>query len=60
MFGDVALVVGGHGGNELMRIGDGDGFLAGGGGVGNEVIGLGFEYEAEEGEVMGLFFYLIK
>ena len=34
--------------------------FAGGGGLGNEVIGLGFEYEAEEGEVMGLFFYLIK
>nr|KYP67774.1 Reticulocyte-binding protein 2 isogeny a [Cajanus cajan] len=46
VFGDVALVVGGHGGNELMGIGDGDGdvdgdrdgdhgdgFLAGGGGM---------------------------
>ncbi|QCD83342.1 reticulocyte-binding protein [Vigna unguiculata] len=84
VFGDVALVVGGHGGNELMAIEDGDhvdrhgdhgdGFLAGGGGmdmvefgqmghsgdgdfgaamdgVDNEVMGLGFEYEAEEGEV---------
>ncbi|KHN15232.1 hypothetical protein glysoja_050182 [Glycine soja] len=84
VFGDVALVVGGHGGNELMGIEDGDhgdrdgdngdGFLAGGGGmdmvefgqmghsgdgdfgaamdgVDNEVMGLGFEYEAEEGEV---------
>jgi len=84
VFGDVALVVGGHGGNELMVIEDGDhgdrhgdhgdGFLAGGGGmdmvefgqmgnsgdgdfgaamdgVDNEVMALGFEYEAEEGEV---------
>lgn len=94
VFGDVALVVGGHaqGGNELMGIADGDrdgdGFLTadgggGGGGEGggldmvefgqmgghsgdadadgdfaaamdgvdNEVMGLGFEYDAEEGEV---------
>ncbi|CAL5214089.1 unnamed protein product [Lathyrus oleraceus] len=89
VFGDVALVVGGHvhGGNgELMGLADGDhgnGFLGGGGGCGgedegmdmvefgqmghsgdgdgdfaaamdgvdNEVIGLGFGYDAEEGEV---------
>lgn len=88
VFGDVALVVGGHahGGNgELMGLADGDhgnGFLGGGGcggvdegmdmvefgqmghsgdgdgdfaaamdGVDNEVIGLGFGYDAEEGEV---------
>ncbi|CAI8618583.1 unnamed protein product [Vicia faba] len=90
VFGDVALVVGGgggggghlHGGNgELIGLVDGDhgnGFLAGGGdegmnmvefgqmghsgdgdgdfaaamdGVDNEVMGLGFGYDAEEGEV---------
>lgn len=85
VFGDVALVVGGHahggnndltgiadrdhgddfigvgGGNGGMDIvefgqmghsGDGDGdFVAAMDGVDNEVIGLGFEYDGEEGEV---------
>lgn len=83
VFGDVALVVAGGGNGELMGLPDGhrdhgNGFLAGGGdegmdmvefgqmghsgdgdgdfaaamdGVDNEVMGLGFAYDAEEGEV---------